>query len=83
MAVVVDKAFWKSLGEMRRAKHISNADIIWFIVDYEGPEHGRYRLERHGVALTTLENAAEGITRGTPVSLEQFERAIQRKLERF
>jgi len=82
MAVVVDKAFWDSLGEMRRAKDLSNADIIWFVVDYEGPIQGRYRLKTDKVIFTTLENAVEGLTGGTPVSLEQFEQSIKRKLER-
>ncbi len=80
MAVVVDKAFWESLGEMRRAGDISNADIAWFIVGYEGPENGCYRIERQEVAFTTLENAVEGLTGGTPATLEQFEQAIRQKL---
>jgi len=83
MAVVVDMAFWKALGEIRQAEHISNADIIWFVVDYEGPEGGHYRLIRYDAILTTLEDAVEGLTGGTPVSLEQFEHAILKKLERF
>jgi hypothetical protein len=82
MAVIVDKAFWESVGEMRQAKHMSNADIIWFVVDYEGPENGRFRLECHKAAFTTLENAVEGFTGGTRVSLEQFEHTILGKLER-
>lgn len=82
MAVVVDNAFWNSLGEMRRTGHITNADIVWFVVDYEGPQKGRYHLIRRETVFTTLENAVEGLTGGTPVSLEQFEHAIRRKLER-
>ena len=82
MAVIVDLAFWEWLGEMRAAKHISNADIVWFIVDYDGPENGRYRLHRHTLAPTTLENAVEGLTGGTPVTLEEFEHAIEQKLAR-
>lgn len=82
MAVVVDRAFWQSLGEMRPARHTSNADIVWFIVDYADSQNGRYRLERHKIALTTLENAVDGLTGGTPVSLEQFECAIVQKLAR-
>ena len=82
MAVIVDKAFWQSLGEMRRTKQISNADIIWFIVGYEGPADGLYRLVREEFVPTTLEGAVEGLTGGTAVSLEQFEQAIWEKLER-
>ena len=82
MAVVVDKAFWQSLREMRTTKQVSNADITWFIVGYEGPSNGRYRLAREDTVFTTLESAVEGLTGGTAVSLEQFEQAIWEKLER-
>jgi hypothetical protein len=83
MAVVVDKAFWEALAEMRRARDLSNADIIWFVVDFDGPVNGRYILKRHEAVFTTLENAVEGLTGGTPVSLEQFEQAIRQKLARL
>lgn len=82
MAVVVDKAFWESLGEMRNVKNISNADIVWFVVDYDGPVKGQYRIKRHAAVFTTLENAVEGLTGGTPVSLEDFEESIRKKLRR-
>lgn len=82
MAVVVDKAFWESLGEMRSVKNISNADIVWFVVDYQEPAKGLYRLKRHATVFTTLENAVEGLTGGTPVSLEDFEESIRKKLRR-
>jgi len=82
MAVVVDKAFWQSLGEMRSTKHISNADIIWFIVGYEGPADGRYRLVREESVPTTLESAVGGLTARTAMSLEHFDRAIRQKLAR-
>lgn len=82
MAVVVDNAFWNSLRGMRQTPDLSNADIIWFVVDYEGPTRGRYILKTHEKYFTTLENAVEGLTGGTPVSLEQFERSIKKKLER-
>jgi hypothetical protein len=83
MAVVVDKSFWEALGEMRRARDLSNADIIWFVVDFNGPVDARYVLKAHDAVCTTLENAVEGLTGGTPVSLEQFEQAIGQKLARL
>jgi hypothetical protein len=82
MAVVVDKAFWESLGTMRRVQHLSNADIVWFIMDYEGPINVRYLLRSHEAVFTTLEDSVEGLTGGVPVSLEHFEQAIRQKLER-
>lgn len=82
MAVVVDKAFWDSLGAMRKVQHLSSADIVWFVVTFEGPTDGHYQLARHQVVFTTLEDAVEGLTGGTPVSLEQFENSIREKLAR-
>jgi hypothetical protein len=80
MAVVVDLPFWNSLGAMKRVPHISNADIVWFVVRHKGPSRGRYRLALHDTVATTLEDAVGGLTGGTPVSLEQFEASIRRKL---
>lgn len=82
MAVVVDWAFWNSLGGMQRVQHLSNADIGWFVVDYDGPTDGHYSLGIREVFFTTLEDAVKGLTGGVPVSLEQFEQAIRQKLER-
>ena len=83
MAVIVDKAFWDSLGEIRSVPHLSNADIIWFIVHYEGPIEGRYSLKPLETVFTTLEHSVEGLTGGTPVPLEQFEESIRQKLDRL
>lgn len=83
MAVIIDKAFWDSLGLMRQARDLSNADIAWFVVDFDGPVEKRYHLKCHDTVFTTLENAVEGLTGGTPVSLEQFEQSIRRKLARL
>ena len=38
MAVVVDRPFWDSLGEMRAVRDLSNAEIAWFVVVFSGPE---------------------------------------------
>src|SRR3989449_1407583 len=54
MAVVVDKAFWESLGEMREVRDISNSEIAWIIVSYGEPVSGRFTLKRHEVHFTTL-----------------------------
>lgn len=80
MAVVVDKPFWDSLGHMREGRDLSNAEIAWFVVAFSGPEGGRFRLKRDAVHFTTLTNAVEGLTGGTPVSLETFEREIRGRL---
>ena len=80
MAVVVDKAFWGSLGEMREVRDLSNSEIVWFVVSYGRPVRGRFSLERHQAHFTTLSHAVEGLTGGTPVSLENFEHEIRARM---
>jgi hypothetical protein len=77
MAVVVDHAFWESLGTMREVREVSNSEIAWFVVSYATPDKGRFSLQRHSVHFTTLDHAVEGLTGGTPVSLEKFESEIR------
>lgn len=80
MAVVVDRAFWDSLGEMRTVRDLSNAEIAWFVVVFSGPEAGRFQLNRGQVHFTTLTHAVEGLTGGMPVSLEIFEHEIRARM---
>ncbi len=82
MAVVVDKAFWESLSEMREVRDVSNSEIAWFVVSYAPTGKGRFTLQRHKVHFTTLSHAVEGLTGGTPMSLERFEREIHARLSR-
>ena len=79
MAVVVDESFFGALGEMTAVKHVSNADIAWFVVRYD-ESSGEARLKPAFVHLTTLEHAVEGLTAGRPVSLDVFESRIREKL---
>jgi hypothetical protein len=80
MAVVIDKAFWESLSEMRETKDLSNCEIVWFVVSFAASRDGRFSLRRDSVHYTTLSNAVEGLTGGTPMSLERFEREIRARL---
>lgn len=80
MAVVIDKAFWESLSEMRETKDLSNCEIVWFVVSFTNARDGRFSLRREVVHYTTLSNAVEGLTGGTPMSLERFEREIRARL---
>jgi hypothetical protein len=82
MAVVIDRAFWDSLGEMREVKDLSNCEIVWFVVAFAASQDGRFKLKRHEVHYTTLSNAVEGLTGGTPMSLEHFESEIRARLLR-
>lgn len=82
MAVVVDKSFFMAMGRMRAVPHISNCDVVWFVVGYEKSENGRFHLVKDDVHFTTLEDSVEGLTAGVPVSLDTFEKRILAKLER-
>ncbi|WP_051373117.1 NotI family restriction endonuclease, partial [Yersinia wautersii] len=80
MAVVVDRAFFDSIGEMDNVSDISNADIAWFIVRFEEVEgEKRTRIVRDEVRYTTLERSVEGLTGGKPVALSIFENRISSK----
>ncbi len=83
MAVVVDRPFFDSIGKMSHIEHISNGDIIWFIVRLEeDPSDGSHRIIRDCIHVTTLEHATEGLTGGQPVSKEEFENRIRGKLNK-
>lgn len=78
-AVVVDKAFFDSLGPMEFARDRSNADIAWFVVACgEGDPIGT--LERVEVRYTTLDHAVIGLTAGQPVTQARFEEMIAEKI---
>ena len=81
MAVVVDKHFFDSLGHMEEVGDLSSGDIAWFIVDFE-EDHAsrRFKLVRDSIHVTTLERATEGLTGGSPVTLNEFEDGIRSKL---
>lgn len=86
MAIVVDWAFFHSMGEMEHTKHLSNADIAWFIADFvEDPASGRFQLKIVDEVYTTLESATLGLTGGIPVAQGDFEARIKAKagLERL
>ena len=80
MAVVVDRAFFDSIGEMDHVADISNADIAWFIVRFEESDGKRTQLVRDEVRYTTLERSVEGLTGGKPVALPEFEKRIRDKI---
>lgn len=80
MAVVVDRSFWESLGDMREVRELSNCEIVWFVVSFGPSKAGRFALKRHETHFTTLSNAVEGLTGGTPMSLERFEKQIRDRL---
>ena len=83
MAVVVDKRFFKSLGDIEVVDDLSSGDIAWFTVDFEQNASGsHFKLVPDDVHVTTLERATEALTGGTPVTLPEFELDIRSKLDR-
>ena len=83
MAVVVDKAFFDSIGQMDHVSEISNADIAWFIVRIErSGDSDIAKLVLDSIRFTTLERSVEGLTGGQPVPLPTFESRIREKLRR-
>ena len=80
MAVVVDKAFWDSLSEMREVKDVSNCEIVWFVVSYADASGGRISLQRAEAHFTTLSHAVESLTGGAPMSLDRFENELRARL---
>ncbi len=81
MAVVVDRPFYDAIGDMAEIPHVSNGDIVWFVVRLEeDAQTGTHRLVRDSIHVTTLERATEGLTGGNPVSKEEFETRIRAKL---
>ena len=83
MAVIVDAPFFYSMGSMNRETHMSNADIVWLLVDFvEDPTGERYRLEVIEEFYTTLESASLGLTGGVPLAQDAFEERILTKVQK-
>ena len=79
MAVVIDEAFFSSLIDLEREKHLSNAEIVWFVVGYE-PISGGWKLVPRDVVFTKLEASVKSLTGGVPLSKERFEQQLKSKL---
>lgn len=81
MAVLVDRAFFLSMGEMKKVEHLSNCDVVWFLADFvRTPDDTKYSIDIVAEFGTTLESAIEGLTGGEAVSLEEFEARIRGKI---
>jgi hypothetical protein len=78
MAVVVDEAFFDALGDMQRVHHISNGDIVWFVVGYDDGDT-QAKIAPREYVVTTLEDSVTGLTAGEAVSKEEFEIEIRAK----
>jgi hypothetical protein len=80
MAVVIDEAFFSSLVGLEREKHLSNAEIAWFVVKYE-LKSNRWKLAPKEVVFSHLDASVKALTGGVPLSKEKFEAQLQEKLQ--
>ena len=81
MAVVIDRPFFESLVGLEREKHLSNAEIVWFITDYKETTTG-WTMVPGEVIYTSLDTSVKALTGGTPLSREAFEAQLKSKLAR-
>jgi hypothetical protein len=79
MAVVIDEAFFSSLVGLQPERHLSNAEIAWFVVQYE-LKSNRWKLTPKEVVYSQLHTSVKALTGGVPVSKEKFEAQLQEKL---
>jgi len=63
-----------------RERHLSNAEIVWFIVAYE-QNGSRWRIIRKDAVFTKLESSVKALTGGVPLSKEAFEEQLFSKLK--
>lgn len=79
MAVVIDEAFFSSLVDLEPEKHLSNAEIAWFVVGYDPAPNGWHMVPRE-VVFTKLDTSVKSLTGGVPLSRERFEEQLRFKL---
>jgi hypothetical protein len=77
MSIVIDKPFFESIAPMKEVNSLSNADIAWFVVNYDNDSK---ELHIYKTIFTTLESSIEGLTAGKPISKESFEGELQEYL---
>ena len=80
VAVVVDEPFFGSLTGLERERHLSNAEVVWFVVGYEPNETG-WKLIPKDAVFTKLESSVKALTGGTPLPKEKFEEQLLAKLK--
>jgi hypothetical protein len=80
IAVVIDEAFYSSLVGLDRERHLSNAEIAWFVVKYDETSNG-WKLTPKEVIFTKLDSSVKALTGGVPLSKEAFEKQLVAKLK--
>jgi len=79
LAVVIDEAFFESLAGLEREKHLSNAEIAWFVVGYDPTDTG-WKLTPREAVFTKLDSSVKALTGGVPLPKERFEIQLRQKL---
>jgi hypothetical protein len=79
MAVCVDEAFFDELSGLEEMRHLSNADIAWFVVKYEETREG-FKLTRGRCFFARLDSTLKALTGGVPLPQTVFEDQIRAKL---
>ena len=79
VAVVIDEAFFGSLVALDRERHLSNAEIAWFVVGYDLAPVG-WKLVPREVIFTKLDASVKSLTGGVPLPKEKFEAQLLAKL---
>jgi hypothetical protein len=82
MAVVVDEDFFKELGTISTAIHLSNAEVVWFVIRFTESADGTVQIEPFKEFMTTLEESIKGLVAAVPVPLPQFESTLQAKIKK-
>jgi hypothetical protein len=81
MAVVIDEEFFRSLIGLKTVKHVSNAEIIWYIVGFDR-KPGGWTLAPRTIVYTKLEDSVDALTGGVPLSQDKFEAQLRDKLRK-
>jgi len=82
MAVVVDEDFFNQLGKMKPANDLSNADLVWFVVQYEETPQGFVLKPKGEPFIVKLKEAETALVAALPLPRAKFEEAIQAKLQK-
>jgi hypothetical protein len=82
MAVVVDEDFFKELGNVNQVNHLSNAEVVWFVVRYTQRSSGSVELEPSRIFMTTLDDSIKALVAAVPVPRPQFEETLRAKLKK-
>lgn len=82
MAVIVDEDFFSNLGDIRTVNHLSNAEVVWFIVAY-AEEGASIKLRPSRRVLTTLDASVRGLIAAEALPQDRFEEMIATKAARL